>query len=32
MYPRLDEWRKVRESVDPAERFRSDMARRLRLF
>ena len=32
MYPRLDEWRAVREQVDPEQRFRSDMSRRLRLF
>lgn len=31
MYPRLDEWREVREKVDPEGRFRSDMSRRLRL-
>lgn len=32
MYPRLDEWREIRAKVDPEERFRSDMSRRLRLF
>ncbi len=32
MYPRLDEWRAVREQVDPEQRFRSDMSRRLHLF
>lgn len=32
MYPRLDEWRAVRERVDPHQRFRSDMSRRLQLF
>ncbi len=32
MYPRLDEWRAVREQVDPEQRFRSDMSRRLGLF
>lgn len=32
MYPRLDEWREVRERVDPQRRFRSDMSRRLRLY
>lgn len=31
MYPRLDEWRAVRASVDPAGGLRSDLARRLRL-
>lgn len=31
MYPRLDEWRKVRHSVDPDGIFISDMARRLEL-
>ncbi|OQO90833.1 decaprenylphosphoryl-beta-D-ribose oxidase [Saccharomonospora piscinae] len=31
MYPRLDEWRKVRDSVDPDRIFISDMARRLAL-
>ena len=31
MYPRLDEWRAVRERVDPHRRFRSDLARRLGL-
>ena len=32
MYPRLDEWRRVRDEVDPDQRFRSDMSRRLRLY
>ena len=32
MYPQLDEWRAVRERVDPQRRFRSDMSRRLRLY
>ncbi len=32
MYPRLDEWRAVRDEVDPDRRFRSDMARRLQLY
>ncbi|WP_019818646.1 FAD-binding oxidoreductase [Saccharomonospora saliphila] len=31
MYPRLDEWRKIRDSVDPDRIFLSDMARRLEL-
>jgi decaprenylphospho-beta-D-ribofuranose 2-oxidase len=31
MYPRLDEWRKVRDGVDPEGVFASDMARRLQL-
>ena len=31
MYPRLDEWRAVRATVDPHGTFQSDMARRLRL-
>jgi decaprenylphospho-beta-D-ribofuranose 2-oxidase len=31
MYPRIDEWRKVRAAVDPAGLFCSDMARRLSL-
>jgi decaprenylphospho-beta-D-ribofuranose 2-oxidase len=30
-YPRLDEWRKVRASVDPQGKFASDMSRRLGL-
>ncbi|GAA5104954.1 FAD-binding oxidoreductase [Haloechinothrix salitolerans] len=29
MYPRLDEWRKVRDAVDPNGTFKSDLARRL---
>lgn len=31
MYPRLDEWRSVRERLDPHRRMRSDLARRLGL-
>ncbi|UDY37030.1 FAD-binding oxidoreductase [Dermatobacter hominis] len=31
MYPRLDEWRDIREKLDPDHRFRSDMGRRLGL-
>ena len=31
MYPRIDEWIKVRRSVDPTGVFMSDMARRLEL-
>jgi decaprenylphospho-beta-D-ribofuranose 2-oxidase len=31
MYPRLDEWRKIRRGADPDGRFRSDLARRLDL-
>ncbi|MPY96777.1 MAG: FAD-binding protein [Actinophytocola sp.] len=29
MYPQLDEWRKIRENVDPDDIFVSDLARRL---
>lgn len=32
MYPRLGEWLEVRGRVDPNNRFRSDMARRLELY
>ena len=31
MYPRLDEWRAVRDELDPERRCTSDLARRLRL-
>jgi decaprenylphospho-beta-D-ribofuranose 2-oxidase len=31
MYPRLDEWRKIRAAVDPAGIFSSDLSRRLDL-
>jgi decaprenylphospho-beta-D-ribofuranose 2-oxidase len=31
MYPRLDEWREVRERIDPHGHFRSDLGRRLGL-
>jgi decaprenylphospho-beta-D-ribofuranose 2-oxidase len=31
MYPRLDEWRRVRAQLDPDGRLRSDLARRLGL-
>jgi decaprenylphospho-beta-D-ribofuranose 2-oxidase len=31
MYPRLDEWRAVRDRLDPDRRLASDLARRLRL-
>jgi len=31
MYPRLDEWRKVRATVDPHGTFASDLSRRLQL-
>ncbi|HXT45983.1 MAG TPA: FAD-binding oxidoreductase [Pseudonocardiaceae bacterium] len=31
MYPRIDEWRKVRAAVDPAGIFASDLSRRLEL-
>ena len=31
MYPRLDEWRAVRDELDPDRRLNSDLARRLKL-
>ena len=31
MYPRLDEWRAVKDRIDPEHRFRSDLAERLGL-
>jgi decaprenylphospho-beta-D-ribofuranose 2-oxidase len=31
MYPRLDEWRAVRDGIDPHHRINSDLARRLGL-
>lgn len=31
MYPRLDEWRRVRDAMDPNRRFHSDLSRRLHL-
>jgi decaprenylphospho-beta-D-ribofuranose 2-oxidase len=31
MYPRIDEWRKIRAAVDPTGTFSSDMSRRLAL-
>jgi decaprenylphospho-beta-D-ribofuranose 2-oxidase len=31
MYPRLDEWRELRDSVDPRRIMSSDLARRLDL-
>jgi decaprenylphospho-beta-D-ribofuranose 2-oxidase len=31
MYPRLDDWRQVRDKLDPDRRLNSDLARRLGL-
>jgi decaprenylphospho-beta-D-ribofuranose 2-oxidase len=31
MYPRIDEWRKVRAATDPVGVFASDLSRRLEL-
>jgi decaprenylphospho-beta-D-ribofuranose 2-oxidase len=31
MYPRIDEWRKLRAAADPAGIFASDLSRRLEL-
>ncbi|MFI5043563.1 MAG: D-arabinono-1,4-lactone oxidase, partial [Acidimicrobiales bacterium] len=31
MYPRLSEWREIRDKLDPSGRFHSDLSRRLHL-
>jgi FAD/FMN-containing dehydrogenase len=29
MYPRLEEWQRIKQAVDPEEHFQSDLSRRL---